>query len=108
MNALLQLMALPAACMLFAWARHGGATGLVRAVYRVVATAATGIGRMALASCAGRKPVPKTHRPQRASAIPGAFHRALKAGRIPHIQPFARTAGRARGCDVPVRAGRSA
>lgn len=98
MNALLQLMALPAACMLFAWARHGGASGLARAVYRVVAmAAATGIGRMALAPCAGANPTSKTFGTQRVPTLPCTFRRAPKDGRIPRSQPLARTARGGRG-----------
>lgn len=40
MGALLQLMALPAACMLFAWARHSGVSAVTLALCRLVATAA--------------------------------------------------------------------
>ena len=40
MSTLLQLMALPAACMLLTWVRHGGASALMTTLCRWVAMAA--------------------------------------------------------------------
>ena len=93
MNALLQLMALPAACMVVAWVRHGGAIALARALYRLVATAAaTGIGRMALSPCKGARTAPTAHRSARVPAIPCAFHRTARVVRAPRGPMLARAA----------------
>ena len=85
MNALLQLMALPATCMLIAWARHGGASALVQAVYHIVAMAAgRDIARVSLPACVAIKPASKPGKAPRTSTIAVALRLGMtKDGRIP-------------------------
>ena len=89
MGSLIQLMGLPAACMLFAWMGRGGAEAIATLVCRLVA-------KMALTATALR-PVPpsgsKAGKSSRASGSAAAMRRCLpKDGRSARTPPVPRTA----------------
>jgi hypothetical protein len=95
MGTLLQLMALPAACMLLTWARHGGASAVVTALCRLVATAA--VRRAAystLTTPAGANPTAKIGKSVRLS-LPAAASRLgpSKDAQAPRNPPLLRGSG---------------
>jgi len=84
MGVLLQLMALPAACMLFAWARRGGGNPVALALRRMVALlAGHDIKRERIAGGAAPASTTSAVKVARLGMSPGAAHRAMaKAGRL--------------------------
>ena len=101
MGVLLQLMAMPAACLLFAWARRGGRKSAVAsALRRMLALMAVRDTARARFAAGGASVPAKTGRKVVRLARPtGAVRRALsKAGRLPGTT----VSPRAPGVDDPL------
>jgi hypothetical protein len=84
MGVLLQLMALPAACMLFAWTRRGGGNPVALALRRMVALLAVhDIMRERIAGGGAPASTRSAGKVVRLAVSPGAAHRTMaKAGRL--------------------------
>lgn len=84
MGVLLQLMALPAACMLFAWTRRGGGNPVALALRRMVALLAVHDNmRERIAGGGTPASTRSAVKVVRLAVSPGAAHRTMaKAGRL--------------------------
>jgi hypothetical protein len=84
MGTLLQLMALPAACMLFAWTRNGCANAVATALCRLVAMAAVRhAARAGFATPATATAAAKAGKAMRTEVPSGVARHGPKDGRIP-------------------------
>ena len=96
MGVLLQLMAMPAACLLFAWARRGGRKSAVASALRrmLAMMDVRDIARARFAAGGASVPAKTGRKVVRLARPTGAVRRALsKAGRLPGNTVSPRTPG---------------